>query len=343
MDAPALDNRTELAVHPQLVLDRDGEKLVTIVKATFELAEGFLELAPRDRARKIRAADLPWQKDKPESLAYPGDVCVRKPGTDVVFVGKAHSPGGRPAPSFDARLEVGPLAKSISVFGRRLWLDRGSGLTEPAPTDAVEVRYDLAWGGRDESDPAALVEESRNPVGRGVVRDPGALTHAPAPQIEDPSELITSVRTAPAPAGLGPIGRGWSPRRAYAGTYDETWRTERAPLLPDDFDDRHHQCASPGLVAARPLRGGEEVRLLNLTAGGGAVNFALPRVSPEIEIRVKGREPALFSPHLDTVLFDNLLAPRGAALVVEMVFRAHVPAPRRMREATIVVRERRIS
>jgi hypothetical protein len=93
----------------------------------------------------------------------------------------------------------------------------------------------------------------------------------------------------------------------------------------------------------RPLRGGEEVRLLNLTAGGGAVNFALPRVSPEIEIRVKGREPALFSPHLDTVLFDNLLAPRGAALVVEMVFRAHVPAPRRMREATIVVRERRIS
>ena len=33
---PAVDNRTDFFVHPQLLLDKDGEKLVTIVKATFE-------------------------------------------------------------------------------------------------------------------------------------------------------------------------------------------------------------------------------------------------------------------------------------------------------------------
>jgi len=343
MDPPALDNRTEFIVHPQIVLDRDGDKLVVVVKATFEYEDGSLTLAPPSRARKVRAADLPWQKEKPESIAYPGDVCVRKPGTDVVFVGKAHAPGGRAAPSFDARLEVGSLSKSIAVFGRRLWLDRGSGLTDPAPTEAVEVRYDFAWGGRDDSDPRAIVEESRNPIGRGVARDPSSLTHALAPQIEDPQELIASCRTAPAPAGLGPIGRNFSPRRERAGTYDAKWQAERAPLLPDDFDDRHNQCASAGLNAARPLRGGEEVRLLNLTPGGGAIGFSLPILKLEIEMRVKGREAALFSPPLDTVLFDALLAPRGAPLLVEMIYRAHVVAPRRMRDAIILVRERGIA
>jgi len=342
MHSPDLDNRTDFAAHPQMLLDRDGEKLATIVKATFELSSGeSLELPPLERRRGLRVADIPWEKDKPESVAYPADICLRKPATDVIVVAKAHAPGGRPVPTFDVRVEVGHVSKSLAIFGRRFWLERGSGLTEPSPIAELELRYDYAWGGRDDEDPQHFVEEPRNPVGSGVTRNPAALTHRSAPHIEDPAHPITSVRTSPPPAGVGVVGRAWEPRRRYAGTYDQAWQEYRAPLLPENFDDRFNQCASPGLIAATPLRGGEPVRLLNLTPGGGALVFHLPRVAPEIEFRIEGRDPAVIKPHLDTVLVDLFALLPGQRAVVEMMWRASVPAPRRMKDARVVVRDRK--
>lgn len=340
MDQPALDNKTEFVVRPQMLLDRDGERLVVMVKATFELgADGALELAPPDRARGIRFADFPWDEKKPESLAYPADACTRKPGTDVVLVAKAYAPGGKAVPSFDVRVEVGPLAKSLVVYGRRVWLDKGSGLTGPAPLTEIDLRYDYAWGGRDDEDPAAIVEEARNPAGTGVARKAAALTHQVAPSIEDPAYPIRSAKTAPPPAGVGPIGRAWMPRRAFAGTYDATWLKNRAPLPPDDFDDRFNICASAGLHSDVPLLTGEAVRLLNLVPGGGPTTFELPRVSLGIEVRVEGRPPAVFAPHLDTVLVDLYETSADKPPSVELVWRADVKAPRRMKQARVIVVE----
>ncbi|EYF00239.1 DUF2169 family type VI secretion system accessory protein [Chondromyces apiculatus] len=340
MHQAALDNKTDFAVHQQVLLDTEGEKLVAIVKATFEVDGSEVDIAPAERTRGIRFADFPWEKDAPESLAYPADVCLRKPGTDVIFVARACAPGGRAVPSFDVRVEVGPLRKSLVVFGQRLWLADGAGLSTPQPIQEIDMRYDHAWGGRDDEDPAEPLEEPRNPVGKGVTRAPEGLTHQPAPHIEDPSFPILSVRTAPPPAGIGVVGRSWEPRRRYAGTYDAAWQEFRAPLLPDDFDDRFNLCASPGLIATPPLVGGEPVRLLNLTPGGGALTFALPRVHLEIEFRVKGREPAIFTPYLDTVLFDLYMPTPEKPLAVEMVWRASVKAPRRLKDARVLVRER---
>jgi len=340
LDPPALDNKTEFVAHPQLLADKDGEKLVTIVKATFELEDdGTLVLAPEERARGVRFVDFPWDEKKPESIAYPADLCLRKPGTDVVFVAKAYAPNDKPVPKFDVRVEVGSLAKSLVVFGPRLWLDKGAGLTAPAPVLEVDMRYDFAWGGSDDSDPADLLEEPRNPIGIGVTRNPSSLTHRPAPSIEDPSHPIRSAKTAPPPAGIGPIGRHWQPRRKYAGTYDQAWQETRAPLMPDDFDDRFNRCASPGLVSDVPLTGGEAVRLLNLTVGGGAVNFELPKVAPAIEFRIKGREPERVRPHLDTVLIDLYATGPAKPIAVEMLWRAHVKAPRRMKDARVIVHD----
>jgi hypothetical protein len=344
VDCPQLDNKTDFVAHPQMLLDGDGEKLVAIVKATFELGDdGALELVPTTRARGIRFVDLPWEKDRPESIAYPADVCIRKPATDVLLVAKAHAPGGRPAPWFDVRVEVGPVHKSLVVFGRRLWIEDGAGLTAPAPVAELELRYDHAWGGRDDTDPRHVLEEPRNPIGMGVTRKPSALTHRPAPSIEDPAHPIRSAKTCPPPAGIGPVGRHWEPRRRYAGTYDQGWLELRAPLLPDDFDDRFNLCASPGLVADPPLAGGEPVRLLNLRPGGGPLTFALPRVALEIEFRVKDRPPVMFTPHLDTVLVDLWGVSAGRPVAIEMVWRAHVRAPRRLKDARVLIRERGLS
>ena len=343
MDSPSLDNRTGYAVLPQLLMDREGEKLAVLVKATYELAPGAVELvvAPPPRRRGVRMADVPWGELEKSSVLYPADLCLRKPGTDVVVVAKAYAPDGRAVPSFDAGVRVGPVAKTVRVFGLRVWQKAGSGLSAPRPIGELELRYDFAWGGYDDSDPERPVEEARNPIGLGFVRDPEALTHQPAPSIEDPAELLTSCRTRPAPAGVGAIARHWAPRRRHLGTYDAAWLESRAPLLPADFDDRANLCATPDLVAHTPLLGAEEVALLNLVPGGGSTRFALPGVGVEIDVRVKGREPEVVRPYLDTVLVDALVVPRRP-LTVELVWRAAVRAPRRMKDARIVVREREL-
>lgn len=344
MDQPPLDNRTDFLAEPQVLVDKDGEKLVTIVKATFELPEGGgpLDIAPKPRRRKIRPADVPWGEPEKSSIAYPSDLCVRKPGTDVIVVAKAFAPGGKPATAFDVAVRVGRLQKLCKVFGLRVWQAGGNGLSSPLPITDVEMRYDYAWGGQDASDPAKIVEEPRNPVGLGIARDPDSLTHTPAPQIEDPAQPIASIRTRPPPAGIGAIGRSWEPRRRYVGTYDAKWLEERAPLPPLDEDDRVNHCATPELVATPPLVGGEEVALLNLVPGGGATTFALPRVTLDVEVRVAGRAAEVLRPHLDTVVIDTFVMaldpPRP--LAVELVWRAAVKAPRRMKDAKVIVRER---
>lgn len=342
MGQPAVDNRTDFAVHPQLLLDVDGERLVAMVKASFELRDGASELAiaPEERNRGIRLADIPWGEPEVSSIAYPADVCLRKPGTDVIVVGKAYAPRDQPVPSFDVRVEVGALARSLRVCGPRVWTQGGAGVSKPAPLAELELRYEYAWGGFDDSDPENVVEEARNPIGRGKVRDPESLTHQPAPQIEDPGDPITSFRTEPAPAGVGAIGRHWEPRRRYAGTYDAAWLETRAPLPPEDLDDRHHLCASPGLTSTAPLEGGELVRLLNLLPGGGARQFALPKIVVDIEFRLPDAEPVRLMPYLDTVLIDLLETHADKPPAVELVWRASIRAPRRQEDCTIVVRER---
>jgi len=339
---PAVDNKTDFFVHPQLLLDKDGEKLLTIVKATFELEpDGTFEAAPPEGVRGIRVADVPWGKPEVASIAYPSDLCLRKPGTDVIVVAKAFAPAGKTVTSFDVLVQVGPIKKPLRIFGPRVWTQGGAGLTKPGPVSELEMRYDYAWGGIDDSDPDKLLEEGRNPVGSGMVRDGNALTHKGAPSIEDVEVLISSFRTRPAPAGICAVGRSYEPRRKYAGTYDKIWLESRAPLPPEDFDDRYNNCASPGMTLDSPLQGGEQVALMGLVPGGGPLKFTVPKVPLEITFQIKGKEPQVVRPHLDTLLLDLLEPSPIKPIAFEMVWRASVRPPRKMKDMRVIVRERK--
>ena len=350
MDAPGLANKTEFAVVPKMLVGKDGERLAVIVKATFMRPVGSdaLELAPRAFKRGIRNADVPWGDPKKSSIKYPADLCLAKPGTDVIVVTSAHAPGGKAVPSFDAGIRVGRLEKLVRVFGLRVWEADGAGLSAPRPTTGIELRYDFAWGGIDLTDLMNPVEEARNPVGMGVALDASALTHKAAPFIEDPLHPITSVRTKPPPAGLGAIGRHWEPRRKLLGTYDAAWLEERAPLLPLDFDERANLCASPGLTSIPPLVGGEDVALLNLIPGGGAASFKLPKIRVTTTLKVKDKPPVTLTPYLDTALIDTvgiaaLQEKEAIDVVVELVWRGVFVPPRRMKDAEVVVTEEEIA
>jgi hypothetical protein len=340
MSEPPQDNQTEFVVHPHVILDRDGELLQCLVKATFEWDReaAVLELASKDRQRQIRFADVPWGDPEKSSIAYPADTAPRKLGTDVIVVAKAHPPAG--ATEFDAYVRVGPVRKALKVFGLRVWQEKGRGLSSPRAAVPVELRYDYAWGGVDDSDPRKFLEEPRNPVGRGITRDASVLTHTVAPCIEDPNVPIQNASTWPPPAGVGAIGRHWEPRRKYTGTYDKLWKEYRSPLPPEDQDDRIHQSATPELIAYPPLEGHEECAFLNMTPGGGALQFRLPRVGVEIEFQVEGRDSVRLRPHLDTVLIDLYGLEAGEPPLVELVWRASVKAPRKVGASLTIVKER---
>src|SRR5262245_50857470 len=123
MNPPRLDNKTALAAQPRVLMAKDGERLVLILKATFARLPGtaVLDFVPRAERRGIRGADVPWGDPEKSSIKYPSDLCVHKPGTDVIVVAAAHAPRGKPVPSFDAGVRVGPLEKTIRVFGLRVW------------------------------------------------------------------------------------------------------------------------------------------------------------------------------------------------------------------------------
>jgi hypothetical protein len=187
----------------------------------------------------------------------------------------------------DVSVSLGPLNKSVRVFGDRVWQSTAAGASMAwvAPFVRVPLIWERAFGGSRPTE-AGPVSEPRNPAGRGLIARSGGslLDGAPLPNIEDPLHLITSPGDTPPPAGFAPIAPGWEPRRSLTGTYDDRWRRDRAPYLPDDFDPRFFHFATPALVTNGYLQGGEQVELVGLTPSG-RLQFVLPRIAVDIQYR----------------------------------------------------------
>lgn len=314
-----------------LLADADGvDTVFTVIKGTFTIGERF---GVAEEQVPIALADQHWDDPATSSIRMPSDVSLTKPGTDVMLVGSAWAPEGRPVWEMDVSLAVGPVAKTVRVFGDRVWDDgpAGAAITRIAPFVRMPLVWERAFGGSDITD-AGPAAEPRNPVGTGFRASGGrkAMAGAPVPNVEDPWALITGPGDAPAPAGMAAIAPAWLPRRAFAGTYDDQWQQSRAPYLPEDFDLRFFQVAAPGMVSSRPLVGGEPVRLRGFTPGG-SLDFYLPvltvRATYHVD-RATEQRPAV----LDTVV----VAPDEHRLV--MLWRASLPCDKKVlkvREVTV--------
>lgn len=286
-----------------LLPDRDGiDSLFTVVKGTFTVADRPL---PAEEQLPVVLADEYYGEPGASSIKVPSDVSLVKPATDVLLVGQAYAPGGRPAAVMDVSLTVGPLQKIVRVFGDRFWQSDGVGqyATEPQPFQTMPLVWERAFGGVDRAG-SELRAEVRNPVGAGYRAHDGEkeLDGLPFPNLEDPNEPITSWKQSPAPACFAPICAHWQPRQSYAGTYDEGWQRQRAPYLPKDFDPRFFQLAPPGLVAPGYLQGGEWVEVRGATASG-ILSFQLPAVNLSVTYVLDGN-PNVQPANLDTVIIE---------------------------------------
>jgi hypothetical protein len=257
------------------------------------------------------------------SLRCPSDYLAEKPGTDVFMVGTAYPRLDRSTTEVDVTLRVGLLDRAARVYGPRVYYQGVLGVV-PGPPGRLEeptpLLYEHTFGGVDETDPRSFAAFARNPVGTGFALDRSKLVGKVAPSIEDPT-LPVAARSL-TPAGFGAISADWEPRARLAGTYDDRWRKERAPVPPRDFDPRHNCCAPPGLWSATPLRGDEPVEVVGVTPDGAPWRFRLPLYEPELACVIRGERRELTT-HLDTFFID------ADERLLELTWRAVFELPRK--------------
>jgi hypothetical protein len=249
----------------RLVWRRDAERwaLTVVVKATFDLAPGEVRLA--SQPIPVTASDVHEGNSAGRALVAPTDLVPFKARADVILVGHAYAPHGRPVSALTARLAACGVDKSIAVVGNRIVSPRGVG---PAlPFAKMLLSYERAAGGPGTSNPVGMPRGERLPNLEPVGWSPGLRGEkpgAPAPSLRG---------DAPPPIGFGPVAPAWPERAARR----RPWR-EGEPL-PEDFD--------PGFFNAAPLdqqvaflRGDEPIVLEHLHPDHAVLATRLPGVVP---------------------------------------------------------------
>jgi hypothetical protein len=285
-----LDNKTPFTTTLTLFPDEHGvDTLYVVVLARFTF-HGGLRVA--DDQRPLRGADVFHGDPQTSSLRYPGELHLCKPGTDILVLGEAAS-AGRPVDVLDVGLRVGSrLDKHIRVTGDRTWAPEGERLTSrPEPFVRMPLQWERARGGPLRGGDAV---DPQNPVGTGHGDRP--------PNLEDPARPMQGRRDMPPPVGFGPLAPTWAPRRDHVGTYDDRWRTTRAPYLPADFDPRFFHTAPTDQILTTPLRGGEPIELRNFWPTPNLrTHVPTCQLSAEAQVACKSEPISL---HLETLLLE---------------------------------------
>ncbi|MEW6436196.1 MAG: DUF2169 domain-containing protein [Pseudomonadota bacterium] len=284
-----LSNDTPFAALGFGDLHRDGMTMAVVaVRAAYNLgADGALQLTNR---QEMVLNDIFEGDPQRTVLIQVGDLIPFKPGVDITVVGAAHAPAGRPVSSWDVGIAVGDHKARLRVHGPRQWeptlrlLKPTWRLGQASRAVTVPLDYRFAAGGRYAGDPDGNAD-LRNPIGPGLLHPDWtpAGRALRAPQIESIDAPIAEPFETTVPRGFAPLPPWWRDRQGFAGTYDEDWRRERHPRLPEDFDYRFYQTAHPSLVVSA-LRGNEIVQLDRLTPNE-KVTFALPDLTPVIDHR----------------------------------------------------------
>ena len=320
----------------EVVAGQDGEGqpiFSVLVKRTYDISPGR-QTQRAERARPLVKMDVYYENGDPQwsTVQYETDLVPFKPATDVVVIGKAYAPQGKPTCQMNVGIEVAGRCKVIYVIGDRYCSYRRRLtplLTDPDPFTEMEIRYDRAYGGTDnKSNPDLPFAYPRNTMGTGVAiaNEPASLDGLALPNIEEPDDLLTPERIVlgeprrwndqPLPTGCGWFQRTWYPRCSFVGSMpgfvdtDTVLREEKLGMVPKgqvalarqfklpSFDVRFNNGASRGLVFPY-LKGTEFLRLTGLTREG-QLEFTLPAEKPSIMLNISLGENQL-KPVLHTV------------------------------------------
>jgi hypothetical protein len=327
-------------------LDRHGGHIFSvIVKRTYRIVPD----GPATRAevdQPLRAIDHYYDNGDPEwsTVQFESELAPCKASTDVVVIGKAYAPRGAAIERMAVGVQVGDRKKVLTLTGnRRCSYREGAApvFTDPEPFTEMEIRYDRAYGGRDEKSVREIpFFYPRNFMGAGVVlrNVKDAVEGLSLPNVEDPEDLITPERLfigEPDRWHLQPLRqRTTRIPRALLGAYPAfidpgtVTAEERMGLLPKNHvalakqsklrpnEAQFANGASLGMIFAS-FKGDEPVVLGRLTPGG-VLKFSLPGDEPKIGLDLgQGMQP--LDPQLHTVSI------RPDDLELDMIWRGAHP------------------
>ena len=285
------------------------EMLVVAIKGTFSIPKHAGE-QPQLTEPQIPLIEADTFTGEPgfSAVVHEVDYAPIKHRCDILLNGSAYAPDGCPTSRVQVGMKVGAMAKSFNVIGNRFW-EAGMasiGASYAGDFDIMPISYDNAFGGmdyrhKDESKHSAYMP---NPVGKGYhgVLDGDLVDGSPLPNTEELNRSIKIPNQDYKPMAFGSIGRGWSERLQYTGTYDDQWLADVFPFLPADFDERYYQ-AAPQDQQLQQLKGGEDVVLINLTPDG-RTHFKLPQLEvPVVFFRKKGGKEETRA-RLDTLVLE---------------------------------------
>ncbi len=249
------------------------------------------------------------------------------PVFEVVFVGAAYAPGGRPSRGFEAALAVGPVARQIAVFANRVWQGTGDDARIVALDEVsrVPLAPRHAFGGTvavaiDEKsvlpifypfnhlgqgfDPTTMIE--------GLAREMRMPTGFPRwdrtrrlPNLEDPRERIRAWRDEPRPVFWSALPMQSMQAMEQAIGIDLRQQSSEALAAPDP-----DQVARGLALRAHPAwrietpAAGAAVALRNLTPEG-ELDFALPTVAVLADYHVGDRTGTLEVPPQRLVVYGE--------------------------------------
>ena len=304
-----LINATRMVAGYTMGMEPSGrELLVVVIKGTFKLPKPGEDVRLHDAQLPLVMADTFTGEPGFSAPQYEVDFAPRKAHCDVLLLGSAYAPGGRPATRVPVGLRIGNLTKSFAVVGDRRWDAGIAGIsaTPPEPFTVKPISYDVAFGGVDQEHEnlAKHVAYMLNPVGSGFRKrlKKEWVDGKPLPNTEEMNRAVTRPDDDYRPMAFGPIGRGWAQRAPYAGTYDDKWLADHFPFLPPDFDERYYQAAPQDQHLPVPI-GGPEVVLGNLMPDGQRT-FKLPNFEAPINVFPKRGEREDYKATLDTIVFE---------------------------------------
>ena len=286
----------------------NGALVLTVVaKATYQLQPVECPLAPtQDEPAEV---DQHWDDDAWKSVRVPDDLVPFKARADVLVVGRAFAPGGKPVRSLTVRVVVGEVDKSVEVFCDRAFALDGT-LREGPRFTSMPIAWEHAAGG----------PETMNPVGARLDGQRDALGMLRVPNLQPPGLHITGADDFVPPAGLGPIAPFWPSRLARLPGRLQAWDHRRWNLAPLPAD------LSPGFFDAAlddpqvdTLRPDERIVLENLHPAHPRLVTSLSRVTPRASVERRGGAIAAFGMYADTLLIDT---ERG---ICTLTWRAQIP------------------
>ncbi len=275
------NNKTPYMVEAMVSYDKS---VFTVVKATYSFStDGIIKIA--DTQKPLCYGDEYTGDPGKSSIKYTSDIVQEKKGSDIALIGHAYTPDNTYMTKIDTALQVGKTLKNIRVSGDRFWKWSSLGIskTRPLPFKKMPLVYERAFGGSDRSDKNEKKHgySYENPVGTGLTKskNKAAINEKQLPNLEYHNSEQKKWNDNPIPACYGFIAPHWAPRVKKAGTFDEDWKQNRMPLMPEDFDISFYNAASPGLVVEDGLKGTEQIILVNLHPENEKVSFNLPGIN----------------------------------------------------------------